>query len=122
MAKPFEISPAAKGILIALILSFILSLFLSVIYYFTSVQESLIHSLIIAGISVLAASFYVAYQAGSKGLIYGLIIGTGFFLLTIIVYLIFYDGSPSWKIILEKIAVSLASGAIGGTVGVILKK
>ncbi|HHV64167.1 MAG TPA: TIGR04086 family membrane protein [Peptococcaceae bacterium] len=122
MAKFFEISAVIKGVLIAAILSLGLTLLLSIIYYFTSLQESLIHSLIIIGLSVLVASFYVAFRSGSKGLFYGLTIGSSYFLLNLLIYYIFYEGDPSWKTILVKLAFSLFPGAIGGTVGVILKK
>jgi putative membrane protein (TIGR04086 family) len=122
MAKPFEFLQACKGILMALIISLILTILLTIVYYFTSIQESLLHSLIVSGLSVLLASFYVAYQAGSKGLIYGLSVGLGFFLLTIIIYFIFYKGNPAIVIVAEKFLVSLLTGVIGGTAGAILKR
>jgi len=122
MAKSLEISQVTKGILIAVIISFLLTLLLSLVYFFTSVQESLIHTLVISGISVIAASFYIAYRSGRKGLIYGLAIGFGFLVFSLIIYYIFYEGNPSWKILLEKGLVDLIAGALGGTIGAILKK
>lgn len=122
MAKSFEISQVSKGILIAVIISFLLTLLLSLVYFFTSVQESLIHTLVISGISVIIASFYIAHHSGRKGLIYGLAIGFGFLLFSIIIYYIFYEGNPSWKILLEKGSVDLVTGALGGTIGAVLKK
>lgn len=121
MSKSFDISHVTKGILMAVIIYFVLTLILSLIYYLTSISESLIHTLITAGFSVLVASFYVSFKTGSKGLFYGLTIGLGFFLLSIIIYYIFYDGNPSWKILLEKFLVSLVTGMLGGTVGSVLK-
>lgn len=122
MPKSFELSRVTKGILIAAIVSIVLTILLSLIYFFTSLQESLIYSFIIAGISVFAASFYVAVQTGTKGFFYGLTIGLGFFLFSIIIYYIFYDGNPSWKIVLEKFIFSIIPGTIGGTIGAILKR
>lgn len=122
MSKPFKAFLVTKGILIAVVISFILTLLLSLIYYFTSVQESSIHSMTIIGISIIAASFYTSLKSGSKGLIYGLFIGLGFFLLSLIVYYIFYESNPSWIILLEKNIISLSSGALGGTIGAVLKK
>ncbi|MGI6449732.1 MAG: TIGR04086 family membrane protein [Desulfitobacteriia bacterium] len=122
MSKSFKITNVLKGILIAVILSFVLTLLLSLIYHFTSLQESVVHSLVIAGVSILAASFYIAFHCGSKGLYYGLTIGFGFFLLNLAVYYIFYAGDPSWKMILSKLALSILAGSIGGTIGAILKR
>jgi putative membrane protein (TIGR04086 family) len=122
MSRSLEISRVTKGILVTVILSFLLTLLLSLIYYFTSLHESPIHSIITAGISVLFASFYVSFQSGSRGLFYGLAIGLGFFLLSIIIYYLFYDSNPSWRIVLGKFSVCLASGIIGGTIGAILKR
>ncbi len=122
MAKSFEIFQVSKGVLISVVCSFVLTLLLSVLYYFTDVQESLIHTLIISGLSVLIGSFYIAFQSGSKGLIYGLSVGFGFFLFSMLIYYIFYEGSPTLRILLEKLFVSMVTGALGGTLGAILKK
>ncbi|RNC29749.1 MAG: hypothetical protein AWM53_00367 [Candidatus Dichloromethanomonas elyunquensis] len=122
MGKSFKIFQVCKGILIALLISLVFTILLSIVYYFTLIQESLIHSLVISGLSILFASFYVSYQAGSKGLIYGLSIGFGFFLLSIVIYFIFYKGNPSAIILAEKAVVSLIAGALGGTVGVVIKR
>jgi len=122
MSKSFEISLAAKGVAAALIISFILTLVLSLVYYFTSLQESALYSLLVAGVSVLAASFYFTFKAGSKGLIYGLTIGIGFFILSVIIFYIFYIGNPSWLVLLEKFVVSLITGIVGGTLGAVFKR
>ncbi|NLI93660.1 MAG: TIGR04086 family membrane protein [Peptococcaceae bacterium] len=122
MGKSFEILRVCKGILIALLISFILTILLSAVYYFTSIQESTIHSLITAGISVLFASFYISYQSGSKGLIYGISIGVGYFILSIIIFYIFYEGNPSLIILGEKFLASLVAGGLGGTIGAIVKR
>lgn len=122
MSKSLQISLVSQGIVIAAIVSLILTLILSVIYYFSSIQESTLHSIIILAVSVFVASMLVAYQAGSKGILYGLSIGLGFFVLSIIVSYIFYSGNPSWIIVLEKALVSMIAGVLGGTIGAVLKR
>ena len=122
MPKSFSISLVAQGIVIAAVASLILTLILSLVYFFTSVQESALHSFVSIAISVFGASLLIAYQAGSKGLIYGLTIGLGFFVLSLIVSLIFYSGSLSWLIVLEKALVSHVAGVLGGTLGAVLKR
>ncbi|NLM21367.1 MAG: TIGR04086 family membrane protein [Peptococcaceae bacterium] len=121
MSKSFDIAMAAKGILLAVFLSLLFTVVLGLIYYFTSIQESITASLVTAGLSVLVASLYISYKTGSKGLYYGLAIGIGFFLLSIIIFYIFYIGNPSWPILLLKFLVSLITGIFGGTIGAILK-
>lgn len=122
MPKSFQISLVTQGIVIAAITSLLLTLILSIIYYFSSTQESSLHSLICIAISVFLGALIAANQAGSKGLIYGLAIGFGFFILSVLVYYIFYEGSPSWWVILQKALVSIVTGGLGGTVGAILKR
>jgi putative membrane protein (TIGR04086 family) len=122
MSKPFQLSLVTKGIALAIVISFLLTVVLSLVYFFTSVQESVLYSLLTAGIGVFIASFYIAYQSGARGLLYGLAIGIGFFVVTILIYYIFYTGDPSWKILLEKVLISPISGAIGGSIGVLTKK
>lgn len=122
MPKSFQITLVIRGILVAAVISLILTMLLSLIYFFSSVQESMIHSLVVGGLSVLLASFYVSHLSGSRGLIYGIAVGLGFFLLSIVIYYIFYDGNPWLKIILQKLGVYVLSGAIGGTIGAVLKR
>ena len=121
MSKSFDIVMAAKGILIAVFLSLLFTVALGLIYYFTSIQESITASLVTAGLSVLIASFYISYRTGSKGLYYGLAIGVGFFVLSIIIFYIFYIGNPPWPILALRFLISLIAGIFGGTIGAILK-
>ena len=121
MSKSFDIVMAAKGILIAVFLSLLFTVALGLIYYFTSIQESITASLVTAGLSVLIASFYISYRTGSKGLYYGLAIGVGFFVLSIIIFYIFYIGNPPWPILTLRFLISLIAGIFGGTIGAILK-
>lgn len=122
MPKSFQITLAAQGVIISAVLYLILTLFLGFIYYFTSLPESGYFSLIITGLSVLPAAFYICYRSGSRGLLYGLTIGLGFFLLSFVIYLIFYQNNSTMIIIAEKLFVSLLAGGLGGILGAILKR
>ena len=121
MSKPFRIVLIAKGILIAAIISLLLTIILGALYYFTSLSESVIYTICCNAIGILISSIYTSYKAGSKGLIYGISIGGGFVILTIIVYLIFSSFTPSITILAEKVLVSLVSGGIGGSIGALIK-
>jgi len=122
MSKSFDVLMAIKGIILALFISLVLTIILGLIYYFTSLQESMTFTLATAGLSVLISSFYITYKIGSKGLIYGLIIGFGFFVLSIVIFYIFYIGNPTWPVLILKLLISLIACMLGGTIGAILKK
>jgi len=122
MSKSFDVLMAIKGIILALFISLVLTIILGLIYYFTSLQESMTFTLATAGLSVLISSFYITYKIGSKGLIYGLIIGFGFFVLSIVIFYIFYIGNPTWPVLILKLLISLIAGMLGGTISAILKK
>lgn len=119
MSKSFQFSLIFKGILLATILAMLLSLVFGVLLSYTSLPESDLSINIIFGSSVFIAAFITAYQAGTRGLYYGLSVGIGFILLVLVLSAIFWSDSPSWLKMAEKTIVALASGGVGGIVGVL---
>ena len=119
MAKSFQFSLILKGILLASILAMLISLVFGVLLSYTSLPESELSINIIFGTSIFIAAFITAYQAGTKGLYYGLAVGLGFILLVLILSSIFWSESPSWLKMGEKTILALVSGGIGGIIGVL---
>lgn len=111
-----------KGLGIAIIVSFVLTLILSLIYYLTSVQESLFLSLMCTGSGILIGSAVAAYKADSRGLLYGIIIGVTFFLVTLIVHFLLNPSAPNSVTFIPKSIVYCLSGVLGSFLGVLLKK
>jgi len=122
MAKSFKGAYIFKGLFVTILISFIATLIMGLIYSFSPVLESQIHNLVIIALSVLLGSFYTTYNLGTKGLIYGLLVGFCFFIFSLIVYYIFSDSGSSFSIIIERLVICLITGAIGGTAGVISKR
>lgn len=119
MSKSFQISLILKGIVLASILAMLLSLVLGLLLSYTSLPESNLSVNIIFGSSVFIAAFITAYQAGTRGLYYGLSVGLGFILLVLILSTIFWADTPSWLIMAEKTILALVSGGVGGIIGVL---
>lgn len=120
MSKSFQFSLILKGILLASILAMLFSLVFGVLLSFTSLPESELSINLIFGASVFIAAFVTAYQAGTRGLYYGLSVGIGFILLVLILSAIFWSDTPVWLKLAEKTIVALVSGGVGGIVGVLL--
>jgi len=119
MSKSFHVSLILKGILLATILALLLSLVFGVLLSYTSLPESTLATNIIFGVSVFIAAFITAYQAGTRGLYYGLSVGIGSILLVLVLSAILWSDTPSWLKIAEKTIVALVSGGVGGIIGVL---
>lgn len=122
MPKSFRFSLIIKGILTAAVIALILSILFGLLLSFTRLPESPQTLNIIFGISVFLGAAMTAYQAGAKGLYYGLGIGFGFVLFLLLIFAVLTPGSPSWILFGEKAIISLISGGIGGIVGVVVKR
>ncbi|MCB8816581.1 TIGR04086 family membrane protein [Desulfosporosinus shakirovi] len=120
MSKSFQISLILKGILVASVLAIVFSLVFGALLSYTSLPESNLSINIIFGTSVFIAAFITAFQAGTRGLYYGLSIGIGFILLVLILSSVFWSNTPSWLKMFEKTIVALVSGGVGGIIGVII--
>jgi len=119
MLKSFQFSLILKGILLASILAMLMSLVFGVLLSFTALPESELSINIIFGTSIFVAALVTAYQAGTRGLYYGLAVGLGFILLVLILSSIFWSDTPTWLKMGEKTILALVSGGIGGIVGVL---
>jgi putative membrane protein (TIGR04086 family) len=122
MLKSFQFSLVLKGIIFAGILAMLFSLAFGLLLSFTSFPESDLSINIIFGASILISAFITAYQAGTKGLYYGLAVGLGFIVLVLILSAIFWSDTPSWLRMGEKTIVALVSGGVGGIIGVLFHR
>lgn len=119
MSKSFHLSFILKGILLATILSLLMSLVFGVLLSYTSLPESDLSINIIFGVSIFLAALMTAHQAGTRGLYYGLSVGLGFILLVLILSTILWSDTPSWLKMAEKSIIALLAGGIGGILGVL---
>lgn len=89
---------------------------------YTSLPESDLSINIIFGVSIFLAALMTAYQAGTRGLYYGLSVGLGFILLVLILSTILWSDTPSWLKMAEKSIIALLAGGIGGILGVLFPR
>ena len=122
MFKSFQFSLVLKGILLAAILAMLFTLAFGLLLSFTSFPESDLSINLIFGASILVAGFITAYQAGTKGLYYGLAVGLGFIILVLVLSAIFWSDTPSWLRMGEKTILALVSGGVGGIAGVLFHR
>ncbi|ADY56363.1 hypothetical protein Sgly_2070 [Syntrophobotulus glycolicus DSM 8271] len=122
MEKTFQLSLIIKGLLVSAVISLILSLVLSLIYYFSDLSESVLFNFLCTALGVFGGSLFISYKAGSKGLFYGLAVGIGFVIFTMILYFVFSTTALSWLVLGEKSAVSIFSGCLGGMTGAVIRR
>jgi putative membrane protein (TIGR04086 family) len=120
--KTIQFKLLTRGLGIAIIVSFVLTLVLSLLYFLTSLQESLFLSLLCTGTGILVGSAIAARRADSHGIIYGVVIGVTFFFVTLLVHFLLNPGPPSAGTLIPKTVAYILSGILGSILGVFLKK
>ncbi len=122
MSKSFQFSLAFKGIIAAAVLALFLALAYGLLLSLTSLPESSLAITVIVLMSIFVSALLVAYQAGAKGLYYGLFVGFGFILLLLLISAVFIDTPPSWLKVGERSILSLVAGGCGGILGVLVRR
>ncbi|WP_206810632.1 TIGR04086 family membrane protein [Paradesulfitobacterium ferrireducens] len=121
MSKSFNLSLVIKGIVIAAVLAFIFSAGFGILLALTSLPESDMASTVIFSASIFIAAILTSYQAGTKGLYYGLAIGFGFVIVLLLVSFILTENTL-WLRVGEKSVFAFLAGGIGGIIGVVFKR
>ncbi len=113
-----------QAILRIIFFAVVLSGIASAVLYFTPLPETfmgLISSLILA-VSVLLGGVYASSRIRRRGLIQGLRVGLFFFLLMTIATYLFHRSPLTFSDLYPTFLLVIASGGIGGIVGVDKKK
>ncbi|MDI6906725.1 MAG: TIGR04086 family membrane protein [Thermoanaerobacterales bacterium] len=109
-----------RGLLLAVLGVIALSLFASVVFYFSSLSEALLpwatSFAIFFGVAFGASA--ASRQAGGKGLWHGLAVGLGFFLLTLFVSAFILSEPLTLLGIGTKLLLTASAGVLGGIFGV----
>lgn len=116
----FTISAVGKGIAFALVLTFLFVLLIAAACYFFTVSDRLLALLVMggAGISVFAASFFVAKSTSQKGLIYGIATALGYMLVILLSGAVKNGGLYFDIGTFTMLAAVSCFGALGGIFGV----
>jgi len=109
-----------KGTAITICLSLLLSAVAGLIYHLSPLSEQTLpwSTILIIFISVFSGAFLAGREASSNGLFHGLAVGLLLFLISWLVVLLFLAGPLANIILLEKLLLCTAAGALGGAVGV----
>lgn len=116
-------SPIFSGLLYSLTVMTLGTLITSLLLLVTSTQESSLTTItsIIHGISLFVGGWVSGKRAGSRGWYYGGLLGILYSILIFIVGFLALDSGFSLQF-LKLIALSFASGAVGGMLGVNSRK
>ena len=113
-----------KGVLLALVLSVILTALAAVFVCFMNVSDRTVSNLIFAvsAVSVLAAAFVLAKNSEQRGLLNGLLLGIGYFAVLAVLSLIINGGIGFGSQLFFRCFAILAAGMLGGVLGINTKK
>lgn len=109
-----------KGTLVTLIATIPLGLIAGIVYYLTSLSENTM-PLVVTGIltiSVFGGGFFAASKVGSKGLYHGLGVAALCFLVIWLISALFVPTNITLAGFTTKLVALLASGSLGGILGV----
>lgn len=113
-----------RGFLVALISALIVGTVLALGIYWSPLQETLLGPAtdFTLMISVFIGGFYSAHHYGNRGLVRGVIIGLMVFIFMLLVTLIANPALISLKPLIKDLLFGIASGGLGGILGVGMAK
>ncbi len=116
----FSLKVAGKGVLWAVGLAALLAVVASGVVYMSSLDERILSWVVDVGsFAILGlSSFVTARRQAGYGLVYGLAIGAGYAVVTLVIGAVFFRPLPGFGVFLKRLGFSLLAGAIGGIVGV----
>lgn len=109
-----------KGLIIALLTSFIFSFLLGAILHTTSLRENTtpVLTLILLGVSSFLGGSSASRVAGAGGLIHGSITGIMFTIVSILIFSLLLTGDWGTVTVIKKALVTILSASAGGIIGV----
>lgn len=76
---------------------------------------------IITTVGAVCAGFYMSYKASTKGLLYGMLAGTLYIFVMLIILFLIQDGLRFESRMIYKVILDVIAGGIGGIIGVNVK-
>lgn len=113
-----------KGILAALVITFLGCIILGLSYHFTMLSEKTlpVTASVLFYTSIFLGSILAAWGAGHKGLLHGITVTIIFIILSMIIAKLFLQMGTSFPIIAQKGLIAVLAGAVGGIIGVSLSR
>lgn len=111
-----------KSILRGIVLSIILLLAASLVFFFTSLNQEYMKTAvwIITILSICYASIYGTYKIGSRGFIHGALIGMIYTVIIAVIAILAERGQLNMRAYLIMLIMSLVIGALAGMIGIVL--
>ncbi len=118
--EAFSLQTAGGGVARAVLLAVALVLAVSLIVYYTRLDERVLQWVVNAGSFVVLgiSSFLTARKEGKYGLWYGCAIGAGYAVVTLVVGAVFFPPFAGFVAFLKRLGFSVLAGACGGILGV----
>ena len=109
-----------KGILVSMITAVVGMLLLTAVCYFSNISNQFLGGLcfFVSVFCVFLGGFFVARSAGRAGLLHGILLGGGFYLILLVVSWILQKGIRMDLHLITLLVGSLAGGMLGGIMGV----
>lgn len=111
-----------KAVSRGIIISIVLLLLTSLIFYFTSINQNFIKTIvwIITIISICYTGIYAAVKAGYKGYLHGAVSGAIYMIILFVIASLAKSGMISFKSYFTMFIMALVIGALSGMIGMII--
>jgi putative membrane protein (TIGR04086 family) len=121
---PLNLNAVFKGLLAAIIITILGSALSGIIYHATALSEQTLPlvSSSLFYFSIFVGSIFAAREAGYKGLVHGIGVALLFVLFGWLLSNLFLHVKATFLVVLQKMIISLVTGALGGVLGVGLSR
>lgn len=118
--KKLNIRGILKGVLIALAITVVFVIIIALICYFADISDGVIAIMlyVVGAVSVFTSSLFLAKGITTKGMLHGLILGLGYFMVIFILSAVFKKQVTANTKLFVSLISALASGMLGGIMGV----
>ncbi len=116
----FSAKSAGGGVIWAIVLAVTLVLIAATVVYFSSLDERILSWVVNIGsfLALGVAAFITSRKTQSHGLVYGLVIGLGYAVVSLVLGTLLFPPFVGFVAFLKRLGFSTVSGACGGILGV----
>ncbi len=109
-----------KGIIFSIILAVILVVLIATVTYFADISDKIISILLFSTsvLSTLIGAFLVTKSIQQNGLIHGMLVGLGYFILILIASVVVKNGFNFNTNLITMFFANIAGGMLGGILGI----
>jgi len=118
--QAFNFPAVLRGTVVALVVSILGAALLGILFYFFNFSEKFLSPVsgVVLFLSVFSGGLLAAHRAGNRGIYHGLAVGIVFFAVSWLLVTLFFPGNTVFLNVLQKLAVIIMAGGMGGVLGV----